>query len=799
MLRRVARLPTVNSKVLELVDTLNRKPFRNHSGSAEVAMPNAALKRNYDASLEKEIGNPDQQLSALLTAVVERMCFLTGADGAAIALCDPYGVICLASTGDAPAVGSRLEIDSSFTRECFESGQPVLCEDAENDARVQRSIARSLRLRSALAVPIQAQGFVLGIAEVFSSRLSAFDITHVHELEGIADPLCSILTQDPAQEEKPVSRGPTLVPTQVERTSSGEERPPTQSALVLFPAESLVDLPPTTSGLEKGKSASRAVTASMVWSRGRKRINTLLWTAAAIGLCSLSFLLVFVHSHHKLAKVPATASTPSPSIPTRSETTVTESRGNIESRGNKKTLPGAAAKVKAAPVAPSENRTKSSQSGEGLTLTQPELKSSTAERGSAGLPSLAFPTLVIQEAQPGAQVFVDEQLSASVDSEGQAKISSLIPGQHSVRLTLNGYKDYNQRVELVAGQTSSIAAKLEPFEPILAERTEIPALPPPSPPAIKSIARSLPNFVLDRTLNGHSGWVTAVAFSADGQRLASASWDQTVMFWDVPTGQELGTVSGKVKEVQALAFSRDGHWLATENSSNTVTLWNAADGQEVRSLPGNKPGVLGNNWVYSIAFSPDGHWLASGLDDKTVRLWDVTTGRAGRDLTAPRRSVIYIAFSPDGRWLASGGDDKTIRIWDVSTGQEIRSLRGHTKDIYSVAFSPDGRWLASGSADKSVRLWEAATGREIHTLTGHRNVVTSLAFAPDGRWLASGSWDKTIKIWDVETGHEIQTLTGHNHPIYTVAFDARGRWLASGSQDGTIKLWQLGEGAEQKQ
>ncbi len=747
-------------------------------------MPKTELKRKYDARLEKEIiGNADQRLSAILTTVVERMCLLTGADGAAIALCDPEGVLCRASTGSAPEVGARLQSDSGFTRECFETGQPVLCEDAENDARVQRSIARGLRLRSALAVPIQAQGVVLGVAEVFSSRRSAFDITDVNQLQRIADQLSSILAQGPARDEKPVTGGPALVPTQVARASSAEDRPATQESRVL--AEGLVDVPPTTTRVEEGESAFPAVTPSIVRSRVGK------WIAAAImGLCALWFLFIFVESHHKLEKVPATKPTPSASGPARSDALTMESRGAEEKFG--------AGKLHTVPVEQSKNRTKTFQPEAGLTVTQPDSKPSRAEGRSPGVASVASPMLVIKEARPGAQVFVDDQLTASVDSEGQAKISSLIPGQHNLRLTLNGYRDYNQRVDLVAGQTSDIAARLEPFAPlILAEPAETAAPAPPSPPPVKSITPSLPDFVLDRTLNGHSGWVTAVAFSVDGQRLASASWDQTVKFWDVPTGQELGAVAGKMKEVQALAFSRDGHWLATENSSNTVTLWDATTGREIRTLPGNKPGVLGNNWVYSIAFSPDGHWLASGLDDKTVRLWDVTTGRMVRDLSALRRSVIYIAFSPDGRWLASGGDDKTIRIWDVSTGQEIQRLTGHKKNIYCVAFSPNGRWLASGSADKSVRLWEVATGREVHTLTGHGNAVTSLAFTPDGRWLASGSWDKTVKIWDVETGHELQTLAGHNRPVYTVAFDSRGRWLASGSQDGTIKLWQLGEAAEQ--
>jgi putative methionine-R-sulfoxide reductase with GAF domain len=793
MLTPVAKLTTANNKVREVVGHPESKdPCRSRSGSAEAAMPKTELKRKYDASLEKEIiGNADQQLSAILTTVVERVCLLTGADGAAIALCDPEGVVCRASTGDAPEVGSRLQSDSGFTRECFETGQPVLCEDAENDARVQRSIARGLRLRSALAVPIQAQGFVLGVAEVFSSRRSAFDITDVNQLQRIADQLSSILAQGPARDEKPVTGGPALVPTQVERASSAEDRPATPPSLVLFPAECLVDLPPTTTRVEGGQSASPALTPSIVRSRVGKWITALEWIAAAImGLGSLSFLLFFVESHHKLEKVPSTKSTPSVSGPARSDASMMESRGVEEKFG--------APKLHTVPVEQSKNRTKTFQPGAGLTVTQPDSKPSRAEGLSTGIASLASPMLVIKEARPGAQVFVDDQLTSSVDSGGQAKISSLIPGQHNLRLTLNGYRDYDQRVDLVAGQTFSIAARLEPFDPlILAEPAETAALTSPSPPPVKSITPSLPDFVLDRTLNGHSGWVTAVAFSVDGQRLASASWDQTVKFWDVPTGQELGTVAGKIKEVQALAFSRDGHWLATENSSNTVTLWDATTGQEIRTLPGNKPGVLGNSWVYSIAFSPDGHWLASGLDDKTVRLWDVMTGRVVRDLSALRRSVIYIAFSPDGRWLASGGDDKTIRIWDVSTGQEIRRLSGHKKNIYSVAFSPNGRWLASGSADKSVRLWEVATGREVHTLTGHGNAVTSVAFTPDGRWLASGSWDKTVKIWDVETGHELQTLAGHNRPIYTVAFDSRGRWLAAGSQDGTIKLWQLGEVAEQ--
>ena len=352
------------------------------------------------------------------------------------------------------------------------------------------------------------------------------------------------------------------------------------------------------------------------------------------------------------------------------------------------------------------------------------------------------------------------------------------------------------------GRTSNIDAQLEPFElPILRESANVPilAVTPVIPALLKSTINSVPDFVPERTLKGHSGWVTGVAFSSDGRRLASGSWDESVKFWNVRTGQAVSTVASKMKEVQALAFSHDGHWLAAENSSDIVTLWDAATGREIRTMASDKPlGILGSNWVYSIAFSPDGRWLASGVDDKTVRIWEVKTGRVVRDLTAQRRSVIYAAFSPDGRWLASGNDDKSIRIWDVFSGQEIARLSGHKKTIYAVAFSPNGRSLASAGADKTIKLWDIATGREIRTLTGHGSVVTSLAFSPDGHWLASGSWDKTIKIWDVESGQQMQSLGGSAHSVYTVAFDSRGQWLASGSEDGTINLWRLGEGVQMR-
>jgi WD40 repeat protein len=636
--------------------------------------------------IEWEINrNRDRPLSGVLKGVIERVRSLTDAEGALIAILDAWGVVCRASVGEAPDVGSRLQAEPSLTRKCIERGEVMICEDTGEDLRV-RLAGLPTRLRSVVVVPVQGQGSVLGVVEVLSSRAAAFSPQHVAALQRIARLLVPILQREQPEQPKP------------------------------------------------------------------RRETARTWTAVSGAALLLVLLLLWFELYHPASKV---------------SSAVASARPN--------------------PAEPSSPLVEAGTQSASTTFAPLGAK-------DPGSTAASPPALVIDGAPPGAQIFVDDQLKASTSSNGQADVAILSPGRHRLRVTVKGYEDYEKGIELLAGQTSTITAKLEPLEqpPLTEPATDPTAGLSATIPAVAS--PSVPDLVAYRTFKAHSGWVTGLAFSADGQRLVSGSSDQTVKFWNVSTDQEATTIASQMKEVQALALSRDGHWLAAENSSNLVTLWDAATGREVRTFSNKKPGGgVGSSWVYSIAFSPDSRLLASGVDDKTVRLWEVGTGQAIRDLTAAHRSVIYVAFSPNGRWLASGGDDKTIQIWEAGTGKEMWTLRGHKKDVYAAVFSPNGRYLASASADKSVKLWDIATGHEIYTLAGHESDVTSLAFSPNSRWLASGSWDQTVKIWDVQTGREVRTLTGYNHHIYTVAFDSHGHWLASGSEDGTIKVWRLSQ------
>jgi WD40 repeat protein len=746
-------------------------------------MPEARMKREASEPENPITSTGDQQISAaFVMSTFEQICLAMSASGAVVAVRDPEGIRCVASTGEAPAVGSRLQSDSAFTRQCIEAGEVVLCEDTENDSRIQPSIAKSLHFRSAVAVPIQAQGSVVGVIEVFSSQPSAIYPTGVAALRRIANLFAPIVAPEFVPGAPPVVGGSTPTLAQAAPFSPAEEQPGHQPFVTVSSPEGPVDSPrPTTEQesasvvdtdgevsrvIELLETLGRSGAARSSFRRLAEKITPARpWLLAATFLLLL-FLVLFIESRPWGLKTSPDTAVPPASYGARSDEpgvapVEAGARDRLEAQGPKDSDGSA--------------RTEVPFSAESQPASKPDPERE--KIGAAGSPN--FRAVPVEQ--------------------GEVITSNLSPRPRSLRAAVPrdlkppGVAGNDKRVG--SPPSSALVAKtagLEPLElPMEPGKAGILAVIPATAPPIKSA--SSPDFVLDRTFKGHSDWVTGVAFSSYG-RLASGSWDQTVKLWDVLSGQELRGLSGKVKEVQALALSRDGRWLAAENSSNTVTLWDATTGKEIRTLPSDKPlGAVGTSWVYSIAFSPDSRWLASAVDDKTVRIWDMSTGRAARDLTGFRRSVIYVAFSPDGRFLASGNDDKSIRIWEVSSGEEIRTLNGHKKLIYAVAFSPAGRWLASASADKTVKLWDVATGRDVRTLTGHGNAVTSLAFSPDGRWLASGSWDKTIKIWDVATGHELQTLGAQDHSIYTVAFDSRGRWLASGSEDGTINLWRLSD------
>jgi WD40 repeat protein len=265
-------------------------------------------------------------------------------------------------------------------------------------------------------------------------------------------------------------------------------------------------------------------------------------------------------------------------------------------------------------------------------------------------------------------------------------------------------------------------------------------------------------------LKGHHGCIMAVAFSPQGDRLASGSWDESkgtgdLKIWDVDRtsknfGKEQRSFAGYDKGVTCLAFANDGRLLASGGVDHNVLLWHVESGQKKHEIAAHQ-GI-----VRSLAFSPDGRTLATGSDDTVIRLWDPDGGKErplrdrqqketprARPLESHTGAVMGLAFAPDSRSLASASADRTVILWDVEFGLPRATLRGHGGIVSAVSFSRGGKTVASGSQDRSVKLWDAGTGAERFTFTGHAGPVRAVAFAPDRTLLVSGSHDGTVRLW----------------------------------------------------
>jgi WD40 repeat protein len=345
---------------------------------------------------------------------------------------------------------------------------------------------------------------------------------------------------------------------------------------------------------------------------------------------------------------------------------------------------------------------------------------------------------------------------------------------------------------------------------------------------------------IERVLVGHSNRVTSIAFSPDGRRLASASWDGTVKIWDVEASQELVTLKGHSEKVTCVAYSPDGRCVSSSSHDRTVKVWDAATGREMLTLrePSDK--------VFGVAYHPAGTLVAAVCIDGNVLIWDARTGALEYTFsTATGEKLYYLAFSPDGTQIAAAGEPGIVQVWDVATGhpiltarrpdqkiccgvtfnsdgeclsylsegrsavdlfdprsgQAILTLEGHTGAVCGVALGPGGTRIATASTDMCIRIWNALTGEELLTLDGHTRPPRTLAFSPDGLRIASGGEDMTIRIWDatpLRAGESLRpddlTLRGHTANVTDVAFSADGTRVVSSSEDGTVKVWSVDSG-----
>jgi eukaryotic-like serine/threonine-protein kinase len=283
--------------------------------------------------------------------------------------------------------------------------------------------------------------------------------------------------------------------------------------------------------------------------------------------------------------------------------------------------------------------------------------------------------------------------------------------------------------------------------------------------------------------------VNSLAFSPDGEFLASAVGNGAIKLWSSRTGAEVRAFAAHADSVYSVVFHPDGRHLASAGADRKVKIWDWTTGRNVFTCPSQSGADHNRGTAYCLAFSPDGRRLAVGSDG-AVTVWDWANQKPALPaLRGHAKKGISVAFSRDGRRLASGSWSGEIMIWDAETGTRLVTISEHRNPVSAVAFSRDGRRLVSACFDRQMVAWDVTTGRRLQTFGPCDGLVLGVAISPDGSRLASAGEDKTVRLWDAATGREVLDLRGHTELSQGVVFSPDGLRVASAGEDGTIRVW----------
>ncbi|KAM9695578.1 periodic tryptophan protein 2 homolog isoform 3-T3 [Trichechus inunguis] len=269
----------------------------------------------------------------------------------------------------------------------------------------------------------------------------------------------------------------------------------------------------------------------------------------------------------------------------------------------------------------------------------------------------------------------------------------------------------------------------------------------------------LPEFNLIHSLSISDQSISSVAINSTGDWVAfGCSGLGQLLVWEWQSESYVLKQQGHFNSMVTLAYSPDGQYIATGGDDGKVKVWNTLSGFCFITFTEHLSGVTG------VTFTSTGYVIVTSSMDGTVRAFDLHRYRNFRTFTSPRPTQFScVAVDGSGEIVSAGAQDSfEVFIWSMQTGRLLDVLSGHEGPISGLSFNPAKSVLASASWDKTVRLWDMFDSwrtKETLALTSDALAVT---FRPDGAELAVATLNSQITFWDPENAVQTGSIEGRH-------------------------------------
>ncbi|WP_291727542.1 OmpA family protein [Bernardetia sp.] len=308
-------------------------------------------------------------------------------------------------------------------------------------------------------------------------------------------------------------------------------------------------------------------------------------------------------------------------------------------------------------------------------------------------------------------------------------------------------------------------------------------------------------FVLDKTLRGHSAGVQNIRFSPDGKWIASASLDRTIIIWDVKTGILRHRLREHLGSVYEVTFNKKGNLLASASEDGTVCLWDARYGKLLGKYK-NKPLSLSNGLILRsasfVAFSPNNKYLYFGGDNGYImRVRIDIPNQVPMQVFSINSEKGLLSNTITGGTIASTENelifsvDHYVYAISLQNHNLVRRFHNEKADINDVVIGANKNQITGWAFDGTLVTWDYFSAKKINVLTvSPKENYSAASYSKDGNWLATGANGTVAKIWNTETKQNIATLTEQKRIVRVCRFSpTENGTLATASYDGRVYIW----------